>query len=163
MAITQAQCTTWTKQTDRLYNFCLWHIIPLLIHLFQSIFNDTSNFRDLRQLRCIWNFLPDIQLLTWFGQSWALRHWKPRDFGLRSRFSGSRSLRLRRSSKCVAASLNSGSTLSAHEHWARLNTWQFFQETRPSAHCENSWQKADDSQGDALTENMLLMKAPNQP
>ena len=101
--------------------------------------------------------------MTWFGYCWALRHWKPRDFWLRFQFSDSRSLRLRTPSKCVAASLNSGSTLSAHEHWARLNTWQFFQETRPSAHCENSWQKDDDPLGDALTGPIWYMRTSKQP
>ena len=101
--------------------------------------------------------------MTWFGYCWALRHWRPRDFWLRFQFSDSRSLRLRTPSKCVAAPLNSGSTLSAHEHWARLNTWQFFQETRPSAHCENSWQKADDPLGDALTGPIWCMRTSKQP
>ena len=69
MAITQAQwCTTWTKQTDRLYNFCFWHIILLLNHLFQSILNDSSKFQRFAAYygeseTC----LADIHFSCWHG------------------------------------------------------------------------------------------------
>ena len=56
------------------------------------------------------------QVLLWFGQCCALRHCWPRDFRLRSHFSDSRSLRLRRMVERVAALRNFRSALSAHEH-----------------------------------------------